>query len=205
MEVIVLASAGQMLVYTEDLSRGCWWFQLCTRYLLGHSFSKMLCTVYCATRAEQAAGQCNEHQKALLSKTRVGWTVWSPEPGRSSLCIWAFAEPWRSRAWLRPGWPAAMRCCLLAGAHICLGNQVRILKGVLSSSNPFWFTAARQSHSQMKLSQIQHHFASSSHHILPSTLNPPASYSASRSFCLDRRCMWPICPFSYVSHPVQRD
>lgn len=68
-----------------------------------------------------------------------------------------------------------------------LGKQGGILKGVLHSDKPLWLTAPQQSHLQKKLSQTQHLFTSFPCHIMPSILNPPASYPSRGSFCLDRR------------------
>lgn len=144
-------------------------------------------------QAEQnrLAGQCHEKQKSLLPKTQGGWTVLRPEPARSSPGICRSLEN-RSLAEVCP---AGSHAVLPAARQTHLGKQGGILKGVLSSNKPLRLTAACQSHSQMKLSQIQHHFVSSRCQILPSTLSPPASYPGSGSFCLPRKCAWPNLSF----------
>lgn len=146
------------------------------------------CFVQSIVQPEQnsLAGQCNEHQKSVLPKPWVGWTVLRPDPARSSPGVCRALE----NSSLRSVQQSAMRCCLLTDTHPHLGKQGGILKGAFSSHKPLWLTVAFQSHSQMKVSQIQHHFPSSPHHILPSTLNPPASYLGRGSFCLNKRCMW---------------
>lgn len=113
------------------------------------------------------AGQWNEHQKSLLSKTWVEWAVLGSEPSRSSSGVW--------RALV-----------LLAGYHgHSFGKKRGILKRVLNANKPLWLTAAWQRHLQMKLSQTQHHFTCFPCHILPSIPKPPASYPGNGSFCLE--------------------
>lgn len=164
------------------------------------NFCFLRCFVQSIVHTEQnrLAGQCNEKQKSLLPKTQGGWTVLRPEPARSSPGVCRALEN-RSLAEVCP---AGSHAVLPAARQTHLGKQGGILEGVVSSNKPLRLTAACQSHSQMKLSQIQHHFVSSRRQMLPPTLSPPAPYHPSAYL---ENARGPIFPFSCDSQPVQRD